>query len=102
MVGNLYSLFHTRPNCRYHSGSPLVALHAVRGGADALLIGANSHRAVLWDRHTGVQIATIALDLGDAMVLPPDRPSVTCFDAVRSTIAWFVMDCSEVLLFVFW
>jgi hypothetical protein len=71
---------------RYHSGSPLGTLHVVRGGASALLLGANSHRAVVWDYRAEVLLATVALDLGDAVVLPPNRPSVTLFDAVSDSL----------------
>jgi len=40
----------------------------------------------VWDYRAEVLLATVALDLGDAVVLPPNRPSVTLFDAVSDSL----------------
>eukprot|EP00035_Acanthoeca_spectabilis_P008744 m.157818 g.157818 ORF g.157818 m.157818 type:complete len:798 (-) comp14483_c0_seq2:1570-3963(-) len=66
----------------YHSGSPLVSLCAARcasGEFSRVLIGANWLRAVLWDHRSHVLLASIALDLGDAISSPPP---IECIDAL--------------------
>eukprot|EP00037_Helgoeca_nana_P008362 m.74299 g.74299 ORF g.74299 m.74299 type:complete len:781 (+) comp18888_c0_seq1:37-2379(+) len=71
----------------YHSGSALVALRPARAlpvsKASSAIVGANSHRAVVWDYNTRVQLATISLELGDIVAFPPERRSINCIDVLH-------------------